>query len=166
MDLAGIDYSDFVRLKVNIHNFWSLAFLASWEATTSPRVTFSLDPEDRRRVDSQTRKSNNFVRYAIAALKRLPGTIRPSVVGQLKHEILRFTSTLCDYPRRGSIMQVHRHSASTITIDVRGGLEIPTLVTITMELWENNVQVMKTYEELVNGHYKESVNGTIDDVTA
>ena len=29
----------------------------------------------------------------------------------------------------------------------------------------NNVQIMKRYVELVNGHYKEPVNGLFDDVT-
>ena len=35
--------------------------------------------------------SNRFDRYAIAAFKMLPGTIRPSVVGHLPREISRFT---------------------------------------------------------------------------
>ena len=35
-----------------------------------------------------------------------------------------------------------------------------------MELGNNNVQVMKKYEELVNEHYKEPLNGKFDDVTA
>ena len=35
-----------------------------------------------------------------------------------------------------------------------------------MELGNNNVQVMKKYEELENEHYKEPLNGKLDDVTA
>ena len=50
---------------------------------------------------------------------------------------------------------------------VQGGLKIPVLVTVTMELGNNNVQVMKKYKHLVNEHYKEPVNGQkFDDVTA
>ena len=48
---------------------------------------------------------------------------------------------------------------------VQGGLEIPVLVTVTMELGNNNVRVMKKYEHLVNEHYKEPVNRKFD-VTA
>ena len=35
-----------------------------------------------------------------------------------------------------------------------------------MELGNNNVQVIKKYEELVDEHYKEPSNGNFDDVTA
>ena len=45
---------------------------------------------------------------------------------------------------------------------VQGGLEIPVLVTVIMELGNNNVQVIKKYEELVNEHYKEPSNGNCD----
>ena len=48
---------------------------------------------------------------------------------------------------------------------VQGGLEIPIQVTVTMDLGEGNVKVMMKYEDLVNEQYKESVNGTFDDVT-
>ena len=34
-----------------------------------------------------------------------------------------------------------------------------------MELGRNNAQVIKRYEELVNEHLKEPVNGLFDDVT-
>ena len=36
---------------------------------------------------------------------------------------------------------------------------------VAMELGGNNVQVTKRYEELVNEHYKEPVNGLFNDVT-
>ena len=35
-----------------------------------------------------------------------------------------------------------------------------------MKLGNNNVQVMKKYEHLINEHYKEAVNGKFDNVTA
>ena len=46
---------------------------------------------------------------------------------------------------------------------VQGGLKIPP-VTVTMDLGESNVQVMKKYKDLVNEHYKKPVNGMLDDV--
>ena len=45
---------------------------------------------------------------------------------------------------------------------VQGGLETSIQVTVTMDLGESNIQVMKKYEDLVNEHNKEPVN---DDVT-
>ena len=39
-------------------------------------------------------------------------------------------------------------------------------MTVTMDAGEANVQVIKIYEDLVNEHYKEPVNGKFDDVTA
>ena len=48
---------------------------------------------------------------------------------------------------------------------VQGGLQISICVTVTMELGENNIQVMKRYKEFVNEHYKEPVNRLFDDVT-
>ena len=59
------------------------------------------------------------------------------------------------------VIDVH-HRRSPL---VQGGLEIPIRVTVTMDLGESNVQVMKKYEDLVNEHYKEPVNGIFDDVT-
>ena len=106
-------------------------------------------------------KSHNV--HAIAALKLLPGTIRPSVVGHLPREISRFTYYIIIHGGRVScqVMDVH-HRRSPL---VQGGLEIPIRVTVTMDLGESNVQVMKKYEDLVNEHYKEPVNRMFDDVT-
>ena len=38
-------------------------------------------------------------------------------------------------------------------------------MTVVVELGRKNVQVIKRYEELVNEHYKEPVNGLLDDMT-
>ena len=108
--------------------------------------------------------NNNFDRYAIAVFKTLPGTTRPSVVGHLPREISRFTYYVIVYGGRVSCKVTNAHHRRSPL--VQGGLEIPVLVTVTMELGSNNVQVMKKYEHLVNEHYKEPVNGKFDDVTA
>ena len=102
---------------------------------------------------------NRFDRYAIAALKTLPGNIRPSTVGHLPREISRFTYYIIVHGGRVAckVTDVH-HRRSPL---VQGGLEIPVLVTITMELGSKNVQLMKKYEQLVK-----PVNGKFDDVTA
>ena len=39
-------------------------------------------------------------------------------------------------------------------------------MTVTIDAGEANVQVIKRYEDLVNEHYKEPVNGKFEDVTA
>lgn len=102
-------------------------------------------------------------RYAIAALKLLPGTIRPSVVGHLPPEISILTYYIIIHGARVScqVTDIH-HRRSPL---VQGGLEIPIQVMVTMDLGEGNVKVIKKYEDLVNEHYKEPVNGTFDDVT-
>lgn len=103
-------------------------------------------------------------RYAIAALKLLPGTIHPSVVGHLPREISRFTYYILIYGGRVSCQVIsvcYRRSPL-----VQGGLEIPVRVTVDMDIGDSNTQVLKKYEELVTEHYKEPENGTFDDVTA
>ena len=108
--------------------------------------------------------SNRFDRYAIAAIKTLPGTIRPSVVGHLPREFFRFTYYVTVHGGRLSCKLTDAHHRRSPL--VQGGLEIPVLVTVIMELGNNNVQVVKKDEELVNEHYKEPSNGNFDDVTA
>ena len=46
----------------------------------------------------------------------------------------------------------------------KGGPEIPSRVTVAVKLGENNIQVMKRYEELVNEHCNEPVNGLFDNM--
>ena len=59
-------------------------------------------------------------------------------------------------------MPSHRRSLSML---VRGGLEIPIQVTVDMVFGESNLQTLKKYEELVSEHCKEPINGTFDDAT-
>ena len=112
---------------------------------------------------AKTESHNIHNRYTITALKLLPGTIRLSVVCCLPREISRFTYDIIIHGARVScqVTDIH-HRRSPL---VQGGLEIPIQVTVTMDLGEGNVKVMKKYEDLVNEHYKEPVNGTFDDVT-
>ena len=78
----------------------------------------------------------------------LPGTIQPSVVGHLPQDISRFTHYLIIHGEGVSYNVIDtRHRRSPL---VQHDLEIPVRVTVTMELEENNVQVTKRYEELVN----------------
>ena len=108
--------------------------------------------------------SNRLDRYAIAAFKTLPGTIRPYVVGYLPREISRFT--YYDTVRGGRVSRKVTDAHHRRSPLVQGGLEIPVLVMVIMDLGNNNVQIIKKYEELVNEHYKEPSNGNFDHVTA
>ena len=65
-------------------------------------------------------------RYAIAAFKLLPGTIRPSIVGHLPREISRFTYYVIIHGGRVSyqVTDAHRRRLPL----VQGGLEIPIRV--------------------------------------
>jgi hypothetical protein len=103
-------------------------------------------------------------RYAIAALKLLPGTIHPSVVGHLPRKISRFTYYIIIHGGRVSCQVISvRYRRSPL---VQGGLEIPVRVIIDMDIADSNTQVLKKYEELVVVYYKEPENGTFNDVTA
>ena len=112
----------------------------------------------------QHESHNAYDRYAIAALKLLPGTIRPSVIGHLPREISRFTYYIIIHGGRVSCKVIDAHYRRSPL--VQGGLEIPIRVTVDMDIAESNSRALKKYEELVSEHCKEPVNWTFDDVTA
>ena len=78
-------------------------------------------PSIGEELAAKTESHNIHDRYAIAALKLLPGTIRLSVVGHLPREISRFTYYIIIYGARVScqVTDIH-HCRSPL---VQGGLE-------------------------------------------
>ena len=102
--------------------------------------------------------------YAIAARKRLPGTLMESTVGHLPKEISRITRYIMLYGALFSVKVVDTHRRRSPL--VQGGLEIPVEVTVTMTYSEKNKVAMEKYEELVGKYYQEPVNGKFQDTTA
>ena len=102
---------------------------------------------------------NPHDQYAIAAMKRLPGSIVESVVGHLPREISRFTYFILVH---GGIVLCKvidiNHRRSPL---VQRGLEIPVEVTVEMEVTDNNVLAVKKYEALIQERYKEPVEGRL-----
>ena len=76
-------------------------------------------------------RNNVYDRYAVAAMRRLPGQITASVVGHLLKEISRIPRFIMLY---GAIVTVKvvdiHHRRSPL---VQGGLEIPIQVTVRIE---------------------------------
>ena len=103
-------------------------------------------------------------RYAIAARKRLPGSMLvESTVGHLPKEISRATRFIMFYGAivTVKVIDVHHHRSPL----VQGGLEIPIQVTAKMTYSAENKDAMVTYEELIHKLYKEPVDGIFEDVT-
>lgn len=111
-------------------------------------------------------EGNLFDRYAIAAVKRNHSdvTVREKIVGHLPKEISRLVRFII----------LHRALVSVKVIDeayrrsplVQGGLEIPVLVTITMEYSTSNQAKIEKFKILCNELYQEPVNGQFTDATA
>lgn len=116
-----------------------------------------MDPKIGEDLLAKNKSHNSFDRYAIAALKILPGSIWPSVVEHLPQDIY----LLCDYQQRASIVQSNKCLPSTIPTGSMLSRNSYSGDGYYMELVENSTQVMKRYEELVNEHYKEPVIGNV-----
>lgn len=102
-------------------------------------------------------------RYAMAVMKRLPGTLVASVVGHLPREISRLTHFIIVHGAKVSckVMDVH-HRRSPL---VQGGLEIPCKVIVEMEMTEKNALAIDKYKQLVSDQYQEPVEGKFPDAT-
>ncbi len=108
-------------------------------------------------------EENPFDRYAIAAVKRDHGNPREKIVGHLPKEISRLVWFIILHGARVSlkiIEETHRRSPL-----VQGGLEIPVLVTLTMDYSENNQAKIEKFEILFNEYYQEPVDGKFADAT-
>lgn len=109
-------------------------------------------------LSTRHERNNIHDRYAIAAIKLLPGTIAPSIIGHLPKEISRLTYFIIN---RGAtvrcrvISEHHRHSPL-----IQGGLEIPVEVVVEMPVEDSNAQTMQKYESLVQKAYKEPASNT------
>ena len=95
--------------------------------------------------------------YAIAVMKRLPGSLSDSVVGHLPREISRYTYYIIVHGASVSckVIDVH-HRRSPL---VQGGLEIPCEVTVTMNYSQENVRAMAEYTRLLQEKYEEPTDG-------
>lgn len=103
--------------------------------------------------------------YAIAARKRLPGTLLvESTVGHLPKEISRVTRFIMLHGAivTAKVIDTH-HRRSPL---VQGGLEIPIQVTVTMKYTPENKNAMVKYEELIGKYYMEPVDGKYEDITS
>lgn len=107
--------------------------------------------------------TNCHDRYAIAVMKRLPGTLVASVVGHLPREISRFTYFIIVHGAKVSckVVNVH-HRRSPL---VQGGLEIPCEVIVEMEMTNKNSLAIDKYKQLVSDQYQEPVEGKFPDAT-
>ena len=109
-------------------------------------------------LSTRHERNNIHDRYAIAAIKLLPGTIAPSIIGHLPKEISRLTYFIIN---RGAtvrcrvISEHHRRSPL-----IQGGLEIPVEVVVEMPVEDSNAQTMQKYESLVQKAYKEPASNT------
>lgn len=110
-------------------------------------------------------ESDNTVdRYAIAARKRLPGSVLlESTIGHLPKEISRATRYIMFYGAlvTAKVTETH-HRRSPL---LQGGLEIPIEVTVKMKTSPEDMKAMAKYEELVTKYYKEPADGKFEDVT-
>ena len=77
------------------------------------------------------KSGNSYNMYAIAVMKRLPGTLVASVVGHLPREISRYTYFIIVHEAKVSckIMDVHHRRSPLVQ-----GLEIPSEVIVEMEI--------------------------------
>ena len=108
-------------------------------------------------------RNNAVDRHAIAARKRLPGTIAESTIGHFPKEISRATRFIMFHGGlvTAKVMDT-RHRRSPL---IQGGLEIPIQVMVTMLYSPANKEVMIMYEDLVNKRYKEPQDGKFEDAT-
>ena len=106
---------------------------------------------------------NHHDRYAIAVMKRLPGSLADSVVGHLPREISRYTYFII----------IHGASVSCKVIDVnhrrsplvQGGLEIPCEITVMMKFSRENACAMAEYTRIISDQYEEPRDGIFPDAT-
>ena len=109
-------------------------------------------------------KENPFDRYAIAAMKRLPGRLGDCTIGHLPREI---SKTIRFFLLRGGVASVEivdkNHRRSPL---VQGGPEIPVKLMVEIDVSEKNEAIMKRFKQLITDNYKEpDVDGKFEDCT-
>ena len=121
-------------------------------------------PVLNERLTTVHEPSNIYDRYAIAAVKNIPGWSGMSVIGHLPKEITRLTRYIMLY---GATVTVRVHDVNYQRSPlIQGGLEIPVEVTISMPFGQKNKAALDKYEQLLAEQYKEPENGKYEDVTA
>ena len=98
-------------------------------------------------------RRKRYLRYAIAANKRLRGRLADSIIGHLPREISRATRF---FLLRGGMVHLkvtdENYRRSPL---IQGGLEIPVEVICEMDDTPRNRAIMERYKTLVTTHYKE-----------
>ena len=112
-------------------------------------------------------RRKRYLRYAIAANKRLRGRLADSIIGHLPREIFR--ATLFFLLRGGMVHLIVTDENYRQYPLIQGGLEIPVeviQVICEMDDTPRNRAIMKRYKTLVTTHYKEpGQDGQFDDCT-
>ena len=109
-------------------------------------------------------RRKRYLRYAIAANKRLRGRLADSIIGHLPTEISRATLF---FLLRGEMVHLkvtdENYRRSPL---IQGGLEIPVEVICEMDDTPRNRAIVERYKTLVTTHYKEpGQDGQFDDRT-
>ena len=109
-------------------------------------------------------RRKRYLRYAIAANKRLRGRLADSIIGHLPREISRATRFFL--LRGGMIHLKVTDEKCRRSPLIQGGLEIPVEVICEMDDTPRNRAIMERYKTLVTTHYKEpGQDGQFDDCT-
>lgn len=115
-------------------------------------------PRNHELLVAKQETNNPHDQYAIAAYKQ------ESVVGHLPKEISRFTWFIIRHGAAVTVKVVDvRQRRSPL---IRGGLEIPVEVTVSMPFLDSNKQALEEYRKLVDIHYEEPIDGNFRDYTA
>ena len=109
-------------------------------------------------------RRKRYLRYAIAANKRLRGRLADSIIGHLPWEIsgatLFFLLIVEMVHLQVTDENYRRHPL------IQGGLEIPVEVICEMDDTPRNRAIVERYKTLVTTHYKEpGQDGQFDDCT-
>ena len=94
--------------------------------------------------------------------KLLPGRLSNIMLGHLPCDISCLTRFLLS---RGANVFVTVKDAHFRLLPHQGGLEIPVEATVRMETSTKNVEAIERFEQLVEQHYREPVNGQFEDST-
>lgn len=106
-------------------------------------------------------RNNQHNRYAIAATKLLPGQLSNITLGHLPREISRFTRFLLS--RAADVFVTVKDAHFRWLSLIQGGLEIPVDATVRMGTSTKQVKAIERFEQLVEQHYREPVNGQFED---
>ena len=109
-------------------------------------------------------RKNPFDRYAIAAMKRLPGRLADCTIGHLPRAISRINRFFL--LREGVVSVEIVDKNPRISPIVQGGLEIPVKLMAEIDASEKNEAIMKRLKQLITDNYKEpDVDGKFEDCT-